>query len=83
MLKLAPERAHELKRPVELYERNAERLDFEDPSFESVVITLALCSIPDDGAAVREAFRVLRPGGRLLLLEHVGATRLSASTCKS
>ena len=37
--------------------------------------TLALCTIPDDRAAVAEARRVLRPGGRLLLLEHVRSPR--------
>ena len=46
-------------------------LEFEDASFDTVVITLALCSIPDERKAVAEAWRVLRPGGRILLLEHV------------
>jgi ubiquinone/menaquinone biosynthesis C-methylase UbiE len=41
-----------------------------------VVITLGLCTIPDDRQAVREAHRVLRPGGRLLLLEHVRSPSL-------
>ncbi|TMM05586.1 MAG: methyltransferase domain-containing protein, partial [Actinobacteria bacterium] len=45
--------------------------DFPDESFDTVTCTLALCTIPDDRAAVAEAMRVLRPGGRLVLLEHV------------
>jgi ubiquinone/menaquinone biosynthesis C-methylase UbiE len=75
MLKLARERAVELSRQVDLYEGDAERLPYPDAAFDSVVITLALCSIPDDAAAVREAHRVLRPGGRLLLLEHVASPK--------
>jgi ubiquinone/menaquinone biosynthesis C-methylase UbiE len=50
---------------------DAQALEFPDASFDTVVITLALCTIPDDRAAVREARRVLRAGGRLILLEHV------------
>jgi SAM-dependent methyltransferase len=75
MLKLARERAVALSRQVDLYEGDAERLPYPDAAFDSVVITLALCSIPDDAAAVREAHRVLRPGGRLLLLEHVASPK--------
>jgi SAM-dependent methyltransferase len=44
---------------------------FFDDSFDSVVCTLGLCTIPDDRAAVSEVKRVLRPGGRFVLLEHV------------
>lgn len=49
----------------------AERLPFEDASFDTVVATLVLCTVSDLDAAVAEARRVLRPGGRLLFLEHV------------
>jgi ubiquinone/menaquinone biosynthesis C-methylase UbiE/predicted ester cyclase len=71
MLAIARERAADLDRQVELREGDAQELGFADESFDTVVITLALCTIPDDRKAVREARRVLRPGGRLILLEHV------------
>jgi len=71
MLAIARDRAAELGREVDLQEGDAQALDFADQSFDSVVITLALCTIPDDRKAVREALRVLRPGGQLILLEHV------------
>jgi ubiquinone/menaquinone biosynthesis C-methylase UbiE len=51
----------------------AEDLPFEDASFDTVVSTLVLCGVDDQPRAVREARRVLRPGGRLLFLEHVRA----------
>jgi ubiquinone/menaquinone biosynthesis C-methylase UbiE len=71
MLAIAQRRAAELGREADLRIGDAQHLDFADTSFDSVVCTLALCTIPDDRAAVDEAFRVLRPGGRFLLLEHV------------
>ena len=49
----------------------AEDLPFEDASFDTVVSTLVLCGVDDQPRAVREIRRVLRPGGRLLFLEHV------------
>jgi ubiquinone/menaquinone biosynthesis C-methylase UbiE len=57
--------------PVEQRIVDAQRLPFDDGSFDTVVSTLSLCTIPDPGAAVREARRVLRADGRLLFLEHV------------
>jgi ubiquinone/menaquinone biosynthesis C-methylase UbiE len=51
----------------------AEDLPFEDDSFDTVVSTLVLCGVDDQPRALREARRVLRPGGRLLFLEHVRA----------
>jgi ubiquinone/menaquinone biosynthesis C-methylase UbiE len=54
-----------------LVEAPAEALPFEDDSFDTVVGTLVLCTAPDPAAAVREVRRVLKPGGRFLVLEHV------------
>ncbi len=71
MLARAKRRALAIGRTVELGVGDAEALEFADASFDTVVFSLALCSIRDDRAAVHEAMRVLRPGGRLLLLEHV------------
>jgi ubiquinone/menaquinone biosynthesis C-methylase UbiE len=49
----------------------AEDLPFEDDSFDTVVSTLVLCGVDDQPRSVREIHRVLKPGGRLLFLEHV------------
>ncbi len=73
MLDAAQLRADELARPVDLSVGDAQQLDFPDASFDTVVATLTLCSIPDERVAVREMARVLRPGGRLILLDHVAS----------
>ena len=49
----------------------AEQLPFEEASFDSVVSTLVLCTVPDQARALAEIHRVLKPGGQLLLIEHV------------
>lgn len=77
MLAIAKRRAAELGREADLHVGDAQDLDFPDESFDSVLCTLALCTIPDDRAAVAEARRVLRPGGRFLLLEHVRSPLLA------
>jgi ubiquinone/menaquinone biosynthesis C-methylase UbiE len=71
MLAIARERAADLGRDADLRVGDAQALEFPDQSFDTAVCTLGLCTIPDERQAIREAFRVLRPGGRLLLLEHV------------
>lgn len=74
MLERARRRAAELGVVGELREGDAERLPYDDAAFDTVTCVLALCSIPRPEAALAEMRRVLRPGGRLLLLDHVGST---------
>lgn len=71
MLHIARQRAAELGRTVTLEQGNAHALPFDDASFDTVVCTFGLCAIPDPGAALDEMQRVLRPGGRLILVDHV------------
>jgi SAM-dependent methyltransferase len=52
---------------------DARRLPFADARFDTVVCTFVLCTVPEPDRAVREMARVLRPGGKLLFLEHVVA----------
>lgn len=71
MLQIARQRAGELHREVDLQVADAQALPFPDERFDTVVCTMSLCGIPDDRQAVGEMKRVLRPSGRLLLLDHV------------
>ncbi|WP_030482594.1 class I SAM-dependent methyltransferase [Nocardioides aequoreus] len=74
MLAQARRRAAELGLTVDLREGDAAQLPYADASFDTVLCALALCSIPDPARALAEMHRVLVPGGRLLLLDHVGST---------
>ncbi|MER6591382.1 methyltransferase domain-containing protein [Micromonospora purpureochromogenes] len=74
MLAIARQRAADLGREVDLREGDAEHLPFPDGSFDTVVCALSLCTIPDPATAINEMARVLVPGGRLLLLDHIGST---------
>jgi ubiquinone/menaquinone biosynthesis C-methylase UbiE len=71
MLEIARRRAQSLGRQVNLIVGDAQALPFPDQRFDTVVCTIALCSLPDERQAVAEAWRVLRPGGRFVALEHV------------
>lgn len=75
-----PSMARQLQRRVartrpdaEVVVAGAEALPFPDTSFDAVVSTLVLCTVPDPHAAVAEIQRVLRPGGQLLFIEHLRA----------
>jgi ubiquinone/menaquinone biosynthesis C-methylase UbiE len=56
---------------TELVQAPAEELPFPDSSFDCVTCTMVLCTVPEPAAALAEAARVLKPGGRFLFLEHV------------
>jgi ubiquinone/menaquinone biosynthesis C-methylase UbiE len=71
MLARAKHRAERLHAAVDLALMDAQHLDFPDATFDAVVSTCVFCSVPDPVAGLCEAWRVLKPGGKLLLLEHV------------
>lgn len=73
MLDVARRRAQLLGRVIDLQLGDAQALEFPEDSFDTVVCTLALCSISDDRQALKEIKRVLRRGGRFLSLEHVAS----------
>jgi ubiquinone/menaquinone biosynthesis C-methylase UbiE len=74
MLDVARGRSKELGRPATLLQANAHELPFDDESFDTVVCTFGLCAIPDHTRAITEMTRVLRPGGRIILVDHVEST---------
>lgn len=71
MLEKARARADALPFLVELWQTDFQRIPFGDGSFDTVSSSLGLCGIPDPALLFSEIRRVLRPGGRLLALEHV------------
>jgi SAM-dependent methyltransferase len=74
---IAARRARELGIEATIQAGDAAALPYPDEHFDCVVFCYSLCSIPDDRTAVAEAARVLRPGGRLLAVEHVRSPNLA------
>jgi ubiquinone/menaquinone biosynthesis C-methylase UbiE len=74
MLTITRQHATDLGRSIELHEADAQALPFADEDFDTVVCTLSLCTIPDPATAIGEMRRVLRAGGRLLLLDHIASS---------
>jgi ubiquinone/menaquinone biosynthesis C-methylase UbiE len=64
-------RVDALDRAAEVIDASAERLPFPDATFDTAVVTLVLCSVPNQEVALAEIARVLKPNGRLLFIEHV------------
>jgi ubiquinone/menaquinone biosynthesis C-methylase UbiE len=74
MLDIARGRSKDVGRPATLLQADAHELPFDDESFDTVVCTFGLCAIPDHARAITEMTRVLRPGGRLILVDHIEST---------
>jgi ubiquinone/menaquinone biosynthesis C-methylase UbiE len=70
---LADRSARHASVPVTVTSGTADKLPATDSAFDAVVASLMLCSVPDQAAALAEMRRVLRPGGELRFMEHVGA----------
>jgi ubiquinone/menaquinone biosynthesis C-methylase UbiE len=75
MLRKAQERARHQKREVTFEEADLCSLPFADHAFDTAVATFVFCSMPEPVACLREMGRVTRPGGRILLLDHVRIER--------
>jgi ubiquinone/menaquinone biosynthesis C-methylase UbiE len=71
MLRRLQKAAHGHMPLAQVVQAPAEQLPFDDDAFDTVVSTLVLCGVDDQIQALQEARRVLKPGGRLLFLEHV------------
>jgi ubiquinone/menaquinone biosynthesis C-methylase UbiE len=74
MLDIARDRSSQLGRTATLQQADAHELPFDDASFDTVVCTFGLCAIPVHTRAITEMIRVLRPGGRLILVDHIEST---------
>jgi ubiquinone/menaquinone biosynthesis C-methylase UbiE len=74
MLEIARTRAREIGRRVVLEQGDAHAMPFDKAAFDTVVCTFGLCAIPDIDAALDEMTRVLRPGGKLILVDHVASS---------
>jgi len=71
MLTRARRRAQELGVDVDLRVMDAQELEFPDATFDAALATFVFCSVPDPVVGLRELMRVVKPGGQVLLLEHV------------
>lgn len=70
LLSMARENARAVSGAIEFVQGSAEAIPLENRSVDTVVTTWTLCSIPDAQQSLREMYRVLKPGGRLLFVEH-------------
>jgi SAM-dependent methyltransferase len=68
--------------PARIVDSPAERLPFADASVDTVVSTLVLCTVDNPERALRDIARILRPGGRLLFIEHVRASSRFVAACQ-
>lgn len=71
MLAKAQKKVHDLAFPVMLKQMDIQKLEFADNSFDTVAASCVFCSVPDPVLGLREIRRVLKPEGRLVVLEHM------------
>jgi ubiquinone/menaquinone biosynthesis C-methylase UbiE len=79
MLSRAREKAQKHGLKVHLFRMDVQNLEFEDNTFDTVVASFVFCSVPDPVRGLMEVERVCKPGGKVVLLEHVlSANRILA-----
>jgi len=71
MLGRARQRAAQLGEPIELRQMDAQAMEFPDASFDAAAATCVFCSVPDPVLGLQEVKRVVKPGGRVFLMEHM------------
>ncbi len=71
MLRKAEKRRRDYPGDLVLLRADAQNLEFPEASFDTVATSCTMCSVPDPVRALREFHRILRPGGQLLMFEHV------------
>ncbi|GAA3653907.1 class I SAM-dependent methyltransferase [Asaccharospora irregularis] len=75
MLQRARSKAKELGKKVDFQLMDAQKMDFEDNTFDSVFTTCVFCSVPDPVKGLMEIKRVCKKGGKIILIEHVRSKR--------
>lgn len=80
MLKRARDKSAEQNTHVQLILMDIQNMEFADNTFDSVVGTFVFCTVPDPIRGLSEVWRVLKPGGKLVLLEHVLSENRATAT---
>ena len=75
MLAQAQQKAEKMDYAIELREMDTQQLDFADDSFDAAIATFVFCSVPAPVVGLSELARVVKPGGSIVLLEHVRIER--------
>lgn len=76
MLEIAKSNINKAKVPVTILEMDAQNMDFPDDTFDCVINTCVFCSVPDPIKGLKEIKRVCKPGGTIIMIEHVRSDNL-------
>ncbi|MGE5632390.1 MAG: class I SAM-dependent methyltransferase [Caulobacteraceae bacterium] len=80
MLAKAREKAPKYNKQVELIQMDAQNMDFADNAFDRVFTTYVFCSVPDSIKGLKEIKRVCKPGGNIIMIEHVRSEKKGTRT---